>query len=202
MGFAGRVSEVTKPVVKESVFNATEYVAEQIAKRKAAKLVESGGLRGAVKDFLKLAKRKLVDFTAPIEDVLADAVKKSDIKLPETQNIKNQIDRVLRAQTIAGQFAKLLILTGQKIRQEVHFLDFRTHLNTKRYCIGSPMSCVWGRLQMERKPGRQTNGALGVWASKRGKESRTHKPTDTSNQTTTQRLVLMRVRLSHSATVS
>lgn len=92
--------------VKESdAFDAAKYVAQNIAKRDAAQ----GGapkLLDRAASFLKLAKTKLVDFAAPIEDVLTETLKKTKVTLKPSENITNQIDRVLRAPTIAGQFLR------------------------------------------------------------------------------------------------
>lgn len=94
------------PSSSAASFDAEKYVQEQTAKAKEAAQTAKGGLGTKVSDFLALAKKKIVDSTAPIEDVLNDAMKQSGTKLPETEDIHNQIDRVLRAPTIAGQFAK------------------------------------------------------------------------------------------------
>lgn len=87
-------------------FNADKYISEQVAKREKARVIESPTLGQKGKSFLQEAKTKLVDFTAPIEDVLNQTVKKNKIKLLPSEDIHNQIDRVLRAPTLAGQFAK------------------------------------------------------------------------------------------------
>lgn len=106
-------SAQTVPEVKASLprslaqdFNPDKYVEEQTAAREAATKVGQGGIMAKTKSFLANAKAKLVDFTAPIEDTLRAAEKKSGIKLLPSQDIHNQIDRVLRAPTLAGQFAK------------------------------------------------------------------------------------------------
>jgi Large polyvalent protein associated domain 38 len=93
------------PAAADKAFDAAKYVAESVAKRERArgvgpKLVERAG------SFLKNAKTKLVDFAAPIEDVLADTLKKTKVVLKPSEHITNQIDRVLRAPTIAGQFVR------------------------------------------------------------------------------------------------
>jgi hypothetical protein len=93
------------PAVAETAFDAEKYIAESVAKRERArgigpKLLERAG------SFLKNAKTKLVDFAAPIEDVLADTLKRTKVVLKPSEHITNQIDRVLRAPTIAGQFVR------------------------------------------------------------------------------------------------
>lgn len=89
-----------------TLFDPEEYVKEQVVKREGAKTQGNPGIIGKAKSFLANAKSKMVDFTAPIEDVLSDATKKNGIKLLPTEDIHNQIDRVLRSPTLAGQFAK------------------------------------------------------------------------------------------------
>lgn len=70
---------------------------------------------GKAQSFLANAKAKLVDFSAPIEDVLYGAIKNMaeekggklvGYKLLPSMDIHNQIDMALRAPTLAGQFAK------------------------------------------------------------------------------------------------
>lgn len=92
--------------VKTEIFDAASYVSEQLAKRKTATGSNPKGLLARTGSFLAEAKAKLIDFAAPIEDILASTVRKNKIDLPPSQNITNQIDRSLRAPTIAGQFVK------------------------------------------------------------------------------------------------
>ena len=87
-------------------FDVDKYVSEQVGKRTLAKEPGKLGPKAQVGSFLENAKAKLVDFTAPIEDVLNAATKKSGVKLLPSQDIHNQIDRALRAPTLAGQFVK------------------------------------------------------------------------------------------------
>ncbi len=94
---------------KESIpqnFDADKYVKEQIAKREAAKVSGISSFKTNVRKFLANAKKKLVDFSAPIEDILNETVKKNKLKLKPSEDIHNQIDRVLRSPTIAGEFAR------------------------------------------------------------------------------------------------
>ncbi len=86
-------------------FNPDKYVKEQVAAREKARVGDKPGVAGKIKSFLADAKAKIVDSSSPIEDVLYDATKKAGIKLKPSEDIHNQIDRVLRAPTIAGQFA-------------------------------------------------------------------------------------------------
>ena len=108
----GGAGDGTKPPIEgvpsseEPYFNPDQYVKEQTDAQLAAAKAESGSIMTKVGDFLDNAKKKLVDATAPIEDTLAKAVKESNIKLAPSEDIHNQIDRVLRAPTLAGQFVK------------------------------------------------------------------------------------------------
>lgn len=87
-------------------FNPDKYVSEQVARQEKARNQGKKTLIGQTKSFLANVKAQVVDSTSPIEDVLAGAIKKNKIKLLPKEDIRNQIDRVLRAPTIAGQFAK------------------------------------------------------------------------------------------------
>lgn len=89
-----------------SGFDSAKYVREQVAAREGARIAGNPTVVGKAKTFLANAKTKLVDFSAPIEDVLYATTKKAGIKLKPSEDIHNQIDRVLRAPTIAGQFVR------------------------------------------------------------------------------------------------
>lgn len=99
-------AKVSLPERIPQTFDADKYVAEQVKKLDEAQKVGKPTLVGKISNFLKETKTKLVDFTAPIEDTLDKAVLEHNIKLLPEDNIHNQIDRVLRAPTLAGQFAK------------------------------------------------------------------------------------------------
>lgn len=110
LGFAGSIGDLIPGGTEvkaeaKSGLNLEKYVLEQMQARKAAESVAEG-IVPKVKGFLADAKKKIVDFTAPIEDVLAESVKKNKLKLKPSEDIHNQIDRVLRAPTLAGQFAR------------------------------------------------------------------------------------------------
>lgn len=107
VGSLGAAESEAANLAKKAIgFDATKYVAEQTAARDVARTAETPGLIGKAKNFLAVVKSKLVDSNAPIEDVLNATLKKNDIKLLPSEHITNQIDRVLRAPTIAGQFAQ------------------------------------------------------------------------------------------------
>lgn len=73
------------------------YIAQQ-----AKSATEGGGIA----KFFTNAKTKLVDFTAPIEDTLSKTLKENNMKLKPSQDINDNIARVLRAPTLASQFIK------------------------------------------------------------------------------------------------
>jgi len=102
-------------------FAPEAYVAEMAAKQSAARTGPIAGIFQRAKNFVQEVKSKLVDSNAPIEDALRGAVKKNKIVLKPTEDITNQIDRVYRAPTIAGQFARDNGL--ERIIKEVDNLD-------------------------------------------------------------------------------
>lgn len=79
-----------------------EYIRQQAALQEAARKAGTGGRLTTIRaDF----KKTMVDSFAPIEDTLNKAQKAGATIAPEN-NIKYQIDRALRADTIAGQYIK------------------------------------------------------------------------------------------------
>jgi len=104
---AKAIANKRKEIIEGQNFNPDKYVAEQVVKRESARNQdEILGTNENLTKFYKEAKSKLVDFAAPIEDVLRTAQKKGKYIVRPEAHITNQIDRVLRAPTIAGQFAK------------------------------------------------------------------------------------------------
>lgn len=103
-GLKGVTSTLEKKGVE--IFNADKYVAEQAARQTAERTAGTPGPAGKISNFFKDIKSKLVDFNAPIEDVLSKAKKAGKFEITPQFDITNQIDRVLRAPTIAGQFAR------------------------------------------------------------------------------------------------
>lgn len=98
IGFAAKPLFIGAGVVGKLLSTELKkYVTEQTAKAPANTLF---------RDILKTSKTKLVDFASPIEDVLAKTTKKSKITLNPTEDINNNIARVLRAPTLAAQFVK------------------------------------------------------------------------------------------------
>lgn len=94
-------SEIETPQVKETQFDPYAYVKEQVEKQKIARGPEESILT-KIKSVVPEAKKKLVDFTSPITDV----VYKYKSEITPSTDINNNIDRVLRAPTLAGQFMK------------------------------------------------------------------------------------------------
>lgn len=88
-------------------FDAQVYVKEQVAAREAARKAGTpSGVLAKGRSFLANTKALLVDSNAPIEDLLADTIKREKITLQPSRDITNAIDRVYRAPSIAGQFAR------------------------------------------------------------------------------------------------
>jgi hypothetical protein len=116
-------------------FNPEKYVAEQVVKQEVARVAEQPGVLGSIRNFYKEVKTKLVDSNAPIEDVLNKTLKENKITLKPTEHITNQIDRVLRAPTIAGQFAK-----DNGIVDVIKNVDNLTHLD--QYMIAKQARAV------------------------------------------------------------
>lgn len=101
-------------------FRPEDYVKEKVKDAKSAGEAE-GGLLDKIKRLSQDAKAKLVDFTAPIEDTLYKSLKANNLTLKPSEDIHNQIDRVLRTPTLAGQFVKD---TGfDKVIREVDNID-------------------------------------------------------------------------------
>ena len=65
-----------------------------------------GGLIGKIKNFMSEVKEKFVDSTAPIEDAVTLAEKKGKYKVLPREDVRLQIDKVLRSKTLASQFAE------------------------------------------------------------------------------------------------
>lgn len=82
------------------------YLKEVVDQQKTARGLENPGVKQKAKDFYREAKSAMVDFASPIEDVLRNAEKKGGFEILPEKHITNQIDRVLRAPSMAGQFLR------------------------------------------------------------------------------------------------
>jgi len=84
----------------------SEYVRELVNKREAARSGEMETNKDKASRFYNEVKVKLVDSNAPIEDAIALSQKAHQYEVLPKYDISHQIDRVYRAPTLAGQFAK------------------------------------------------------------------------------------------------
>ena len=96
---------------KKVVGEVSQETASYLAKLKKAKeLAKNGpevpGVLSKVKDAVGWGKRKVVDFTAPIEDTLSAALQKNKISMLPEGDVANNISKVFRAPSLARQFMK------------------------------------------------------------------------------------------------
>lgn len=118
---------VEKPIAQQAL-ETSEYVQEQVAKQKASK---PSSLKGSVGGLVGEVRKKFVDFTAPIEAPLERAQRAGKYKILPEKNVRYQIDRVLRAPSIASQFIKDTGLDA--VIQQVDNLDeFNQYLIAKQ----------------------------------------------------------------------
>jgi len=116
----GNRGSLFSKIKNEEGFIPEKYVEQKIAEAKQAGEVDLTRLE-KIKRLGAEAKAKLVDFTAPIEDTLYRNLRENKMTLKPSQDIHNQIDRVLRTPTLAGQFVKD---TGfDKVIREVDNID-------------------------------------------------------------------------------
>lgn len=111
---------------KKDAFSPTTsaYLSDLEKQQNAARSTVQSGVKQTVSNLYKEFKRKIVDSNAPIEDLLTGAEKKNKFQVLPSQDVRLQIDRVLRAPTLAGQFVKDSGL-ADVIRQapDLHALD-------------------------------------------------------------------------------
>ena len=140
MGFGpGVIGSITKRAAPKIITTGERYVQELLEKRRIAKEIDKEkGIISKAGDLLKQIKTKLVDFAAPIEDTLASTLKKEKITLLPEAEITPQIDRVLRAPVIAGQFVKNSGL--ERVIREVDNLD-----NLEQYLVAKQAKAVRAR---------------------------------------------------------
>lgn len=86
--------------------DTSTYLKDLEKSQNSARSTARPGLKQTVSGLYKDIRRRLVDSTAPIEDVLNEAEKKGKFQVLPSQDVRLQIDRVLRAPTLAGQFVK------------------------------------------------------------------------------------------------
>ncbi|MDZ4230495.1 MAG: LPD38 domain-containing protein, partial [Dehalococcoidales bacterium] len=82
------------------------YLKHLQRQQQVAGSVDKGGVTKRAQGFLSDVKRKLVDSTAPIEDILVSAQKEGKYIITPAAHITPQIDRAIRARELAGQFLK------------------------------------------------------------------------------------------------
>lgn len=101
------LNTILETTAKPALYNSEKYVQELTnASKLASESQKTPGIINNTSNFLAEVKTKLVDSNAPIEDVLAKVQKEGKYTILPENHITNQIDRVLRSPTIAGQFAK------------------------------------------------------------------------------------------------
>lgn len=83
-----------------------DYIKELTQKQSEAGKGVSFGIKGKAQSFLNDIKEKFVDTNAPIEDAVSAAEKRGNYKVLPKNDIRLQIDRVLRSKTLASQFAE------------------------------------------------------------------------------------------------
>lgn len=80
-----------------------DYIKSMTKAQNAARKANSMSLPNKVKSEVKT---KLIDSLAPIEDTLNKNLKQNGVTLPTSLHITPQLDRALRARSIAGQYVK------------------------------------------------------------------------------------------------
>lgn len=98
----------TNPAALGSIVSpqVQNYLQELTGKQKTAASSGTPGIRDKGKSFLATLKSSIVDSTSPIEDALSAAEKQGKFKVLPRNDVRLQIDRVLRSPTLASQFAK------------------------------------------------------------------------------------------------
>jgi hypothetical protein len=93
-------------VAPQTVTQSQEYVTQLVKAQEDAAKIEKGSIAQRGQSLLADLKRKLVDSTAPIEDVLGKAQREGNYQLRPQFNIASRIDAAIRARELAGQFIK------------------------------------------------------------------------------------------------
>lgn len=89
-----------------SIPNSSTYLEELAARQDAARQTPTQNIMGKLGELKGKLKSSLIDSTAPIGDTLTSAEKQNKFQVRPTNDIRLQIDRVLRSDSMAGQFAK------------------------------------------------------------------------------------------------
>lgn len=98
---------VAKDVVPYTNDSADAYVAAKTKAAEAARTAgQPSGIVAKAAEAKQKLKTKLVDKFAAIEDPIRQAAKKDGVKINPLHNIVHQIDNILRADTISGQYIK------------------------------------------------------------------------------------------------
>lgn len=114
---------------KRETQSVQDYIANQVSKQKSAG--EASKLKGAVSQFVSDVRKNVVDFTTPITDILDKAEKSGKFNILPQSDIRYQIDRALRSDTLASQFIKDNGLV--KVIQDVDDMDtFNQYLIAKQ----------------------------------------------------------------------
>lgn len=91
-------------IIPDNALNVNKYIKQNVKLQKTARTVENPGLKGFVSNLFHDAKKNLVEQYAPIEDAVRIAAKKGKYEILPSHDIHYQIDRVLRHNSLAGQF--------------------------------------------------------------------------------------------------
>lgn len=105
-GFEAGFAKIPGKVQVEVGPNTTDYLSQLKQQQQTASSVDKGTLLTRGQSFLADVKRKLIDSTAPIEDVLSQAQKDNGYEVLPSRNVSFQIDRAIRSNELAGQFLK------------------------------------------------------------------------------------------------
>jgi len=91
---------------QKAVSSTADYLAELKKTRMLAEKGAKPGLGQQIFDLVRDFKRKQIDSVSPIEDALHTAAKKGKYEILPSKDFSLQVDRVLRADNLAGQFLK------------------------------------------------------------------------------------------------
>lgn len=119
---AGEVAEKTaKEAAEKAAREAAAYAAEQTAKRAAAETAGNPGILQRIRNFGNVTRQGIADATVPLTDPLMSYERATGANILPEKDVRLQIDRVLRADTLANQFIKDSGI--ERIIQDVPDLD-------------------------------------------------------------------------------